>query len=144
MAGTEVADREATKQEFVSSLRELVKGKEKLALDVFQEMLDELFAGVQPSTGSECPVCKDGTLHYWTTRMVFLQGLGDKSRVAQVLTAIKKAKEDGWLLGRVERTLGDIPTLNSIRVEAPLYICTNPECDGLTLSIFGNDRVEVL
>ena len=142
MVGTEVTEREAVKQKLVGSIRELTRGHEELALVVLQEMLDELFAGVQPSTGRECPVCKDGILHYWTTRMVLLQGLGEKSRAAQVLTAIRKAKEDGWLLGRVEQALGDIPTLNRIMVEVPLYICTNPECNGLTLSILGSQPVE--
>ena len=143
MAGTRVAEREATKQELVSSLRELVKGKEELALDVFQEVLDELFAEVQPSTGSECPVCKDGTLHYWTTRTVLLRGLGDRFRPTQVLNTMREIKDEGLLRGVEERRLGEIPTLKGLKASLPLYICTNPECDGLTLSDLGS-RVEAL
>ena len=145
MAETSVAEgREVAKQELAGSIRELTTGKEELALDVFQEMLNELFAGVHPSTGSECPVGKDGILHYWTTIEVLLQGLGDRFRPTQVLDTIRKIKEEGSLLGIVERRLGEIPTLKGIRIRVPLYICTNPECDGLTLSIFNNDGAEAL
>mgnify|MGYP001562350963 CR=1 FL=1 len=138
--------RDLVREEIAEIIRQAAKGREDIALEALGDLLDELVAGMpRTSTPSVCPVCGEGTLHYWKTREVLLQGLGDRFRPTQVLDTIRKIKNEGLLLGMVERRLGEIPTLKGVRVRVPLYICSNPKCDGLTLSILGgNDPVEAL
>ena len=131
--------RDVVKQEIADAIRQAFRGNEELALQVVGELLDELAAGIScASTGQQCPVCEEGTLHYWITRDVQLQGLNEKFRPTAVLAILQKVKDEGMLLGGVERSLGDIPTMKGFTGSFPLYICTNPECRGLVMSVLGD------
>jgi len=118
----------------LAAIQELARGREKEVLGVLSHVMNDLASRIRPSTCNTCPVCKEGELHCLMTRQVLLQGLGSRSRAGEVLKAAREFVRDGSLLVRQQERMGtEIPTLEKMMIELPIYICTNPECLVLVL-----------
>jgi hypothetical protein len=144
------ADREAEKRKVLTAIRRITVGREGLVIDLLPALAKELVSKlgkVGASTGHTCPICNNGILHYMTgegDKTILLKGYSNRGRslAAKVLEALRQAKENGQLLGMVERSIGEkIPTLEEIQVtKVPAYICTNPNCNGIVFHLLSGDH----
>lgn len=110
-----------------------------------------------PSTKSNCSICSSGMHHYLGEMDIAIGGMDKWIQAGGVLRAIQQAQKEGWLLGRVEQMMAKekeeilqtqrskklfssireetliegVPTLGTLTVRTPVYICT--QCGALAL-----------